>query len=217
MRKTLIIVGCVLAVAALGAAILEATDSTWRYRVRSGITTGDLIYGIAPGTLSNINAVAAGQVLTSAGTSTKPAWSASPSLTSITLTGTGTVTGALRQVISAASGTTALTAAQSGALVANTGTSSTTTFTLPTAAAGINFCFVEAGDAGGELLITPASGDSIIGKIHGAENATGIATSAGAGIKNTAASNVRGDFTCLVAVDVTNYHMVSVAGIWAAQ
>lgn len=39
------------------------------------------------GTLQNIASVATGQVLTSAGTSTLPAWSASPSVTSITLSG----------------------------------------------------------------------------------------------------------------------------------
>ncbi len=40
--------------------------------------------------LTAVAAVASGQVLTSAGTSTQPAWSASPSLTSVTLGASGT-------------------------------------------------------------------------------------------------------------------------------
>lgn len=135
-----------------------------------------------------------------------------------TLAVTGQITGPRTvTVVSAASGTTALTAAQSGAIVANTGTSSTTTFTLPSAAAGLSFCFVEGGDAGGELLINPSTGDAIVGKTHGAENGTGIAPAAGTGIKNTAATNVKGDATCLTALDATTWHMTSVAGVWASQ
>lgn len=135
-----------------------------------------------------------------------------------TLAVTGQITGPRTvTVVSAASGTTALTASQSGALVANTGTTGTTTFTLPSAAAGYSFCFVEAGDAGGELLINPATGDAIVGKTHGAENGTGIAPAAGTGIKNTAATNVKGDFTCLQSLDATTWLMTSVAGVWASQ
>lgn len=59
---------------------LDATDSTWRMKVKSGLSTGSLIYAIAPGTLTNIDAVAIGQTLVSAGASTKPAWSATPRL-----------------------------------------------------------------------------------------------------------------------------------------
>lgn len=128
----------------------------------------------------------------------------------------GTLAGRMT-VVSAASGTTALTTAQSGAIVRNTGTSGTTTFTLPTAAtAGLYYCFVEAGDAAGELLVNPQAAQSIIGKTHGAENGTGIATAGGTGIKNTAATNVKGDHTCLVS-DGTSWLMYSVAGVWASQ
>lgn len=135
-----------------------------------------------------------------------------------TLKVAGAISGPV-ELISASSGTTALTVAQSGALVANTGTSGTTTFTLPSAAAGLRFCFVEAGDAAGELLINPygAAGDVIVGKTHGAENGAGIATAANSGIKNTAATNVKGDATCLVALDTTTWVMTSVAGVWSAQ
>lgn len=134
-----------------------------------------------------------------------------------TLAMSSTLSGPRREVISAASGTTNLTTAQSGALVVNTGTSSTTTFTLPTAAAGLNYCFVENGDAAGELLVSVQTGDSIIGKTHGAEDGTGISTAAGTGIKNTAATNVKGDMVCLVSSAATVWNMVSVAGAWASQ
>jgi hypothetical protein len=49
----------------------------------SSYTTGDLLYASGATTLAGRAAVATGQVLTSAGTSTAPVWSASPSLTSI--------------------------------------------------------------------------------------------------------------------------------------
>lgn len=138
--------------------------------------------------------------------------------TASTITASGAIAG-LRTIVTASSGTTALTAAQSGALVYNTGTSGTTTFTLPTAAAGLHFCFAELGDAAGELLINPyaAAADVIVAKTHGAENGTGIATSANSGIKNTAATNVKGDHICLTAVDATTWVATSVAGVWAAQ
>jgi hypothetical protein len=122
-----------------------------------------------------------------------------------------------RKVITASTGTTTLTAAQSGALVANTGTSGTTTFTLPTPAVGLNYCFVEAGDAGGELLVNVGTGVSIVGKTHGAENGSGIATATGTGIKNTAATNVKGDMACVTALSTTAWVMTSVAGVWATQ
>lgn len=120
-------------------------------------------------------------------------------------------------VISAASGTTALTAAQSGSIVVNTGTSATTTFTLPAAAAGLNYCFVEDGNAAGELLVGVTGTNTVVGKTHGAEDGAGIATAASTGIKNTAATNVRGDFACLVALNTTTWLMTSVAGIWASR
>lgn len=51
-------------------------------------TTGDLLYATAANTIGNRAAVAVGQVLASAGTSTAPAWSGTPLLTA----GTGTQT-----------------------------------------------------------------------------------------------------------------------------
>lgn len=142
--------------------------------------------------------------------------------TTVTSIGTLGVTGIRRTVVTAASGTTALTAAQSPALVINTGTSATTTFTLPAAVtAGLEYCFVENGNAAGELLVNVFAGDNVVGRgitdTAGTTGATAIATAASSGIKNTAASNVRGDLTCLVSDGITTWVMVSVMGVWATQ
>lgn len=188
-----------LAVLVMGAAVGSA--GTWIFKTRSDQTAADtkiaeFVYGADGTTKASVDIE--GDVVAAKGTFSDAV--SGPSA-----------------VVSASSGTTALTAAQSGAVVANTGTSATTTFTLPAAAAGLHFCFVEAGDAAGELLITPASGDKIVGKTHAAENGTGIAPAAGTGIKNTAASNVKGDHCCLHALDATTWMMTSVAGVWASQ
>ena len=135
-------------------------------------------------------------------------------------TGTAGTTGAwvwARRVVTAASGTTAIDDSQSGGLFVNTGTSGTTTFTLPAAAAGLHYCFVENGDAAGELLINVQTGDNIVGKTDGGATGTGINTAAGTGIKNTAATNAKGDVCMLTAVDSTTWVMTSVAGVWASQ
>lgn len=133
-----------------------------------------------------------------------------------TLAMSGAVSGQRAIVVTASSGTTTLTAAQSGALVENTGTAATTTFSLPDATtAGLKFCFVENGDAAGELLIgTTVAAQGVVGKTHGAENGSGINSTSG--IKNTAATNVKGDFVCLTS-DGTRWVMTSVAGVWAAN
>lgn len=110
-----------------------------------------------------------------------------------------------------------LTAADSGKVTIVTATSGTPTFTLPAAAtAGLTFTFVN-GHASNEVLINVVTGDNIVGKTHGAENATGIATTANTGIKNTAATDVIGDFVTLVSGGGTTWYMTAVAGVWATQ
>lgn len=74
------------ATAATAGAYLRADGTNWitsTLVLPNAATTGDLFSASAANTASLINAVAAGQVLTSAGVGTLPAWSASPSLTSI--------------------------------------------------------------------------------------------------------------------------------------
>lgn len=115
------------------------------------------------------------------------------------------------------SATDTVATSDSGRVFVATASSGTQTFTLPSAAsAGLTYTFV-CGDAGGEILIDPASGQSIVGKTSGAEDATGIAPAAGTGIKNTAATNVVGDHCTLVSDGTTTWYMTSVAGVWASQ
>jgi len=130
---------------------------------------------------------------------------------------TGVVSGHKRPA-SVVTGDTTLTAALSGTTYIDTKGSATTTFSLPDAGTtqGISFTFI-CGNASGEILINPATGDAIKGKTHGAENGAGIAPAAGTGIKNTAATNVVGDFCTLVFDGVDTWWMTSVAGVWASQ
>lgn len=109
-----------------------------------------------------------------------------------------------------------VTAAMSGRMFVDVKGSATTTFTLPAAAAGLTYTFV-CGDAAGEILITPATGDAIVTKTHPANDGAALAPAAGTGIKNTAATNVAGDHITLVALDGTTWYGVAQAGVWASQ
>lgn len=110
----------------------------------------------------------------------------------------------------------AVAEADSGRVYVQTAASGTTTFTLPAARAGLEYTFV-CGNAAGETLITPATGDAIVTKIHAANDGTALAPAAGTGIKNTAATNVAGDFIRLIALDGTTWYGVGMAGVWASQ
>lgn len=121
---------------------------------------------------------------------------------------------ALTEAVTAATET--VDAAESGKVYVQTRSSTTCTFTLPAAAAGLTYTFV-CGHADSEILINPQAGDAIVGKTDGGAAGTGIAPAAGTGIKNTAATNVVGDHCTLVALDTTTWYMTSVAGVWASQ
>lgn len=129
---------------------------------------------------------------------------------------TGSITSAKLPTEAVTAETEAINAAESGKVYVQTRSSTTVTFTLPAAAAGLTYTFV-CGHADSEILINPQTGDAIVGKTHGAENGTGIAPAAGTGIKNTAATNVVGDHCTLTALDATTWYMTSVAGVWASQ
>lgn len=75
-----------LVLLAFGAAELVA-QTGWDVPVKGGLTQGSLIYAKTGNRIGAISAVASGQVLTSAGTGTVPAWSASPTVTTWTLSG----------------------------------------------------------------------------------------------------------------------------------
>lgn len=144
----------------------------------------------------------------------------------VSIGGTLSVTGAITGTVNAGkvsylteavtAETETVSADESGKVYVQTRSSTTVTFTLPAAVAGLVYTFV-CGHASSEILITPQSGDAIVGKTHGAENGAGIAPAAGTGIKNTAATNVVGDFCTLVALDDTTWYMTAVAGVWASQ
>ena len=72
--------GIGLASVILVAGLLSAADNSWLFPVPTlgGLVTGALIYAQNANHLGNINAVGTGNLLTSAGTSTSPAWSTTP-------------------------------------------------------------------------------------------------------------------------------------------
>ena len=136
---------------------------------------------------------------------------------STSLANTGTNAGNRLEFEIVASGNKTVTAAMSGRTFMATAGSGTQTFTLPDAgtAAGLFYKFI-CGDAAGEILITPASGDKI--RCKATEDAgASVAPAAGTGIKNTAATNVLGDHIELVFDGVDTWHMTGQSGIWASQ
>lgn len=133
------------------------------------------------------------------------------------ITATGGVVGGQTVLVEATTAETeAVSATESGKVFVQTRSSTTVTYTLPAAAAGLRYTFV-CGHADSEILITPATGDAIVTKIHAAENGTALAPAAGTGIKNTAATNVAGDCITLVALDGTTWYGVGMTGVWASQ
>lgn len=122
----------------------------------------------------------------------------------------------LRPVAAITAETEAVTVDESGKVFIQTRASTTVTYQLPAAEAGLEYTFV-CGNAGSEILITPASGDAIVTKIHAAQDGTALAPAAGTGIKNTAATNVAGDFIRLTCLDGTTWYGTGMAGLWASQ
>lgn len=109
--------------------------------------------------------------------------------------------------------TVAVTAAQSGGIFIATKGSATQTYTLPAVAAGLIYTFI-AGDAAGELLVNPTG--SVVMELKASEGGATIATVAGTGIKNTAATNVKGDSITLVC-DGAKWWTSNQSGTWASQ
>lgn len=86
-----------------GVAVAAAYGGTGQ----SSYAVGDLLYASGATALSKLADVATGQVLVSGGVGVAPAWSASPTITTLNLTGTGALTSTLGN----ATFTTSLTAA----------------------------------------------------------------------------------------------------------
>jgi|TARA_R100000789_G_C3008995_1_gene150809 hypothetical protein len=138
----------------------------------------------------------------------------------VTLSGAVTFSGAtigLRktsEIQLTGTGDTLLTA-ESGTVMIATKASATQTYVLPSAAtAGLVFTFI-CGSASGEILIDPAGSDTI--KCKAAADGASVAPAGGTGIKNTAASNILGDWITLVSDGVTGWYAISQSGIFASQ
>lgn len=125
-----------------------------------------------------------------------------PVLISAVLTGTATVS---------------VSSAYSGGLVIATATSSTQTFQIPAAStAGLRYTF-RVTSAASELLINSASASDTFSIKATGDAGASVVTSAGTGIKNTAATNVVGDNITLTSDGITGWHGTAQSGIWATQ
>jgi hypothetical protein len=95
-------------------------------------------------------------------------------------------------------------------------------FTLPAASAvpGKTYCFAADTITGSnrEVDVEPPAGTDLIVGTTNATGSVGIATTPGAahGIKNTHATAVRGNSTCIQSDGVSTWFMRSVSGTWAA-
>ncbi len=109
-----------------------------------------------------------------------------------------------------------LVAAESGKMMIATKASATQTFVLPSAAtSGLLFTF-KCGNAAGEILINPAGSEVIQARATNDAGAD-ITPAGGTGIKNTAGTNVIGDYITLVSDGVSKWYTVAQSGIWASQ
>jgi hypothetical protein len=118
-----------------------------------------------------------------------------------------------RAITNTTTDTATYTAEDSGRIVIATKSSATQTFTLPAVASGLEFTFV-CGHASGEILINPTG--SVVLNIKASEGGAAVATAAGTGIKNTAASNILGDNITLIC-DGTAWYGIKQSGTWASQ
>jgi hypothetical protein len=108
-------------------------------------TTGDIPYASSGTSLAGRAAVAVGQVLISAGVATAPVWSATPTMTSLSLLGTLTLSGTAPTISSGFGTTPSVTVGTAAAFRVDVGTggaASAGVIGLPTAANGWN-CDVE--------------------------------------------------------------------------
>jgi hypothetical protein len=117
----------------------------------------------------------------------------------ITGDGTAALKGFLKAVTDDADAHSVLVT-ESGTVLTNAGSIGPYAFTLPAAAAGLEFIFVVM--AAPELRVTPAAGDLI--------NINGVAADAA----EYWTANAPGESLHLVAVDATNWIAVSYTGTW---
>jgi hypothetical protein len=149
----------------------------------SSYTVGDILYADTTTSFAKLQAVASGQVLVSAGANTAPAWSGTPSLSTLTLTSTGSLTlgttgptGATGQIILRNSTNANTLTLQSGA------SSSSYTLTLPPGSPGTNqfLQFTSGGVA--SWVSGTTTGVSGIGTINSATKSANGAVVSGANL-----------------------------------
>lgn len=128
----------------------------------------------------------------------------------------GAMTGARMQVSITSADTASYSAGDSGIFVLATKSSATQVFTLPTATLTGFVITFKCGNAGGEILINPTSSDDMQCKATN-DGGANVVTTGTTGLKNTAATNVLGDYLTLVADGVDKWHTVAQSGIWAGQ
>ena len=117
------------------------------------------------------------------------------------ITGDGTAAlGGFLQTITNDGEPHAVTAAESGTVLTNAGSDGADAWTLPTAVAGYEYTFVVM--AVQSMKITPASGDSILG------DGVDVAPT------HNYAANAIGETLHLIAVDNTNWIIISETGTW---
>lgn len=168
----------------------------------SGLITGTLGATIT-GAVANINASSnfATNIGTGTTTSTVTLGGTNNAVV-IAANGSGTVSGVKKVVTDDADGRT-LTALESGNVITNTGAGNAYAYTLPTAVAGLEFYFVVG--AVQDLRVTPASGDKI--------NHAGTLADAA----EYYFANAIGESLHVIAIDDTQWVVISETGTWAEQ
>lgn len=121
----------------------------------------------------------------------------------------------LRGVTVTTAATLTLTPEDSNKVVYATKSSATQTFTLPAASgSGMQVTFV-CGHASGEILVNGGASD--VFNVKATEGGAAVATAAGTGVKNTAATNILGDSITLIDVSANNWQGIHQSGTWASQ
>lgn len=113
-------------------------------------------------------------------------------------------------------GNVAHTPIQSGRISIATLGSGTQVFTLPAVPGTGDFFGFICGDAAGEILVNPGAAAHKFA-IKASEGGASVVTSANVGIKNTAATNVKGDRIVVVFDGVDTWWALNQSGIWASQ
>lgn len=128
----------------------------------------------------------------------------------------------LRKITPATDATLTFTPEDSGLIYVATKSSATQTFTFPKASTcpGMTVTLI-CGHASGEINTAVDAADSVVGLTFAAIGADAdtaqLSTTAGHGVKNTAATNVVGDQITVVSDGVATWYILGIAtGIWAA-